>query len=87
MTIAQMNWAPMKYPLDDPRMREFSDALAAVFREAELHPGFIWRIPDDQAAQELTALGHNELMSATVSVWKSVADLRDYTFNSRHVVR
>ena len=84
MAIAQMNWGRMKFAPADSRLSEFMGALARVYAQAEAHPGFIWRIPDDGAAQELAALGYDDRMSATVSVWQSVEDLRDYTFNSEH---
>ena len=84
MAIAQMNWGRMKFAPDDPRLSEFMGALDRVYAQAEAHPGFIWRVPDDDAAQELAALGHDERLSATVSVWRSVGALRDYTFNSEH---
>lgn len=84
MPIAQMNWGRMKYPADDPRLRDFLDSLAEVYGFAERHPGFIWRIADGAIAAELKAHGFDDRMSATVSVWKSVDDLSDYTFNSMH---
>lgn len=84
MAIAQMNWGRMKFAPDDPRLSEFMDALARVYAQAEAHPGFIWRIPDDDVAGQLAALGHDNRVSATVSVWDSVASLRDYTFQTEH---
>ena len=84
MAIAQMNWGRMRYAPDDPRLAEFMGALDAVYGLAEAHPGFIWRMPDDAVALQLPALGFDDRVSATVSVWRSVGDLRDYTFNSRH---
>lgn len=84
MTIAQMSWGRMKYPADDPRLKEFVDSLAGVYRLAEVHPGFVWRIPDEVIASELKAMGYDNRMSATVSVWKSLDDLHDYTFNTLH---
>ncbi len=84
MAIAQMNWGRMRFPLNDPRMVEFADALEDVFRLAECHKGFIWRIPDIAAEQQLGALGYDDCTSATVSVWDSVDALKDYTFETRH---
>jgi hypothetical protein len=84
MTIAQMSWGRMKYPVDDPRLKEFLDSLSEVYRLAEEHKGFLWRIPDEVIASELNASGFDNRMSATVSVWKSLEDLHDYTFNSLH---
>ncbi len=84
MAIAQMNWGRLKYPLADHRMAEFNAALDAIYELAEAHKGFIWRMPDADAAVELLALGHDEKMSATVSVWASIEDLHDFTFASLH---
>ena len=84
MAIAQMNWGRMRFPLSDPRMVEFADALEDVYRLAEVHHGFIWRIPDSDAEQQLSAMGHDDRTSATVSVWESVDALKDYTFQTRH---
>ena len=84
MAIAQMNWGRLRFPLSDPQMTEFDQSLEKVYRLAEEHPGFIWRIPDEQAATELQGLNFDEKVSATVSVWDSVEDLKDYTFKSLH---
>ena len=84
MAIAQMNWGRMRYSLDDTRMAEFARALAGVYQMAEDHAGFIWRIPDTEAASQLSALGFDDKTSATVSVWEDVASLRQYTFETLH---
>lgn len=84
MAIAQMNWGRMRFALSDPRMTEFADALEDVYGLAEVHNGFIWRISDGDAEQQLIAMGHDERTSATVSVWESVEALKDYTFQTRH---
>lgn len=84
MAIAQMNWGRMRYPLADNRMAEFANALDGVYRSAEAHPGFIWRISDEDAATQLDALGFDAQTSATVSVWTDVKDLRSYTFSGDH---
>ena len=84
MPIIQMNYGLMKFDADDPRMSAFNDNLAALYRLAEVHPGFIWRMPDDEVAHQIGELGHSARMSATVSMWDSVDALKDYTFNSLH---
>ena len=84
MSIAQMNWGRLKYPLDDKRMSEFSNSLDKIFNLAEKHPGFIWRIPNNLAKLQLNKLGFNEFISSTVSVWDNIESLEDYTFNSLH---
>ncbi len=84
MTIAQMNWGRLRYSLTDQRMVEFNSALSTVYALAEEHEGFVWRIPDADAAAELIALGHDDRVSATVSVWRSIDHLYDFTFTSLH---
>ena len=84
MAIAQMNWGRMRHPIDDDRMAEFAMALDKVYHDAEIHPGFIWRISDRDAETQLRDLGHDGQMSATVSVWTDIAALRSYTFSGMH---
>ena len=84
MAIAQMNWGRLKYLLEDKRMTEFSVSLNKVYDLAENHQGFIWRISDNQSATQLADLGFDKLISSTVSVWKDIESLEDYTYNSLH---
>lgn len=84
MAIAQMNWGRLRFPLSDPRMAEFEASLGHVYQLAEAHNGFVWRVPDDEAASQLQDLNFGEGISATVSVWKTVEDLKNYTFGSPH---
>jgi hypothetical protein len=84
MAIAQMNRGRMLYPLEDPRMKEFTDQLDVIYSLAKQARGFIWRIDDNQIAQEMSSLGDDRRTSATVSVWESVSDLHDFTFQGQH---
>ena len=84
MVIAQMNWGILKFPLTDKKMTEFNESLNKVYNLAENHPGFIWRIPDDKLESQLSDLGFDNMISATVSVWVNIASLKDYTYNSLH---
>ncbi|GAA4107676.1 DUF3291 domain-containing protein [Aminobacter aganoensis] len=86
MTIAQMNWGRLTFSPEDPRLKDFMDSLDEVYRLAERHPGFLWRIPDEVIAQEIQASGFDNRMSATVSLWTSLDALHDYTYNSLHGV-
>ena len=70
MAIAQMNWGRMLFHLDHPRMAEFSESLDQIYGLADRHQGFIWRIRDVDAATQLQALGFDNKLSATVSVWE-----------------
>ena len=84
MTIAQMNWGRLRHPLDHPDMAELNSVMSEVYAQAEQHSGFIWRIPDADAADQLAQLGFDDRMSATVSVWESVEALSAFTFGGDH---
>jgi hypothetical protein len=86
VAIAQMNWGRLKFSLEDKRMLEFADSLNEVYSLAENHSGFIWRIPDDQSELQLSDLGFDKFISSTVSVWRDLNSLKDYTYDSLHGV-
>ena len=65
-------------------LAEFEGALDRIYGLAERHPGFIWRIPDEDIATQLAQHGFDHKTSATVSVWRSYEDLRNYTYQSEH---
>ena len=79
-----MNLGRMRWPLDDPRMKEFADDLDRVYGLAEKTDGFVWRIGDADMDGGLARHGYNALTSATVSVWRDVDSLKDYTYNGAH---
>ena len=81
-----MNWGRLKFSLEDKRMLEFADSLNEVYSLAENHSGFIWRIPDDQSELQLSDLGFDKFISSTVSVWRDLNSLKDYTYDSLHGV-
>ena len=84
MAIAQINWGRLRYTLDHPDMAKLNAALSDVYRQAEQSPGFIWRIPDADASEQLSQLGYDSRMSATVSVWETIEALHRFTFNNDH---
>ena len=86
MAIAQMNWGRLKHFINDKRMIEFAESLNDVYSLAENHTGFIWRISDNNSQSQLSALGFDEFISSTISVWNNIESLKDYTYNSLHGV-
>ena len=82
--LAQLNIAHMREPLESPRMADFVANLDRINALAEASPGFIWRL--QTAAGNATALrpmGENTLVN--ISVWKDVASLHHYVYQSAHV--
>jgi hypothetical protein len=84
MRLAELNVGYTTYPLDYPRMSEFMDNLDTINALAERSPGFVWSMNSDSGnAKDISAPGDAEVISNT-SVWKDVAPLGDYVFNSVH---
>jgi hypothetical protein len=83
--LAELNVGTLKYPLDDPRMIDFTANLAPINALAERSPGYVWRLVDDSAvsATSLRPLGADVIIN--LSVWTDVESLRDYVFRSGHL--
>lgn len=82
--LAQLNIAVMKEPLESPRMADFVASLERINALAERSPGFVWRLQTDEGdATALRPLGEDTLVN--VSVWKDVAALNKYVYQSAHV--
>lgn len=81
--LAQLNIAKMKFPLDDPRMREFVDRLQQINALADDAPGFVWRLQtEDGDATAIDCFGADTLVN--MSLWRDLESLRDYAFRSAH---
>jgi hypothetical protein len=82
--LAQLNIALMKAPLESPGMADFVANLDRINALAESSPGFVWRLKtDDGNATALRPLGEETLVN--VSVWKDIASLNQYVYQSAHV--
>ncbi|MEX0628050.1 MAG: DUF3291 domain-containing protein [Cucumibacter sp.] len=84
MHLAQLNIGRLLYPVDDPRVADFVNALDKVNAMAERMPGFIWR---------LVGAGNNALdirvfddpaMAVNMSVWESAEHLEQFVWNTVH---
>jgi hypothetical protein len=82
--LAQLNLAQMRTPMDSPEMADFVANLDRINALAEGSPGFVWRLQgEDGKATALRPLGENMLVN--ISVWRDVAALRDYVYQTGHV--
>lgn len=86
--LAQFNVARLRHPHDDPRSAGFVDNVARMNALAERSPGFVWRMLGTEealrAADRRGPLGGDPLMTSTVSLWRSAADLEHFVFNTLH---
>ena len=83
MTIAQFNIARARWPLDDPRMAEFTNMIDRMNALARRSPGYLWRLEDEEGPDAPRFPG-DPLMTFTLSVWQDVDSLRAFTWNTIH---
>ena len=82
--LAQLNIAALKAPLDSPELKDFVDNLDRINALAEASEGFAWRLKGDgNDATSLRPLGENVIVN--MSVWRDVAALKGYVYQSAHV--
>lgn len=82
--LAQFNIARIKYPLDDPRMREFVDNVARVNALAEQIDGFVWRLKDKSGnAMGMEVYGDPRILP-NLTVWKNVEALERFVWKTVH---
>jgi hypothetical protein len=83
--LAQVNIARLRYPAGDPRLAEFTAAVAAINAQAERAPGFVWRHPTGEDGH-LTAgeLLGDPLVVINLSVWADYQYLHEFTYRSQH---
>ena len=83
MHLAELNIGKPRFPVDDPRMSEFTDNLARVNAMAEKMPGFVWMHKDDTGhAMHMPTPWPG--MAANLSVWETAEALEHFVWNTVH---
>jgi len=81
--LAQVNIAKLRETLESPSMVDFVKNLDRINALAEEAPGFVWRLKDeDESADAIRPFGNDYVVN--MSVWKDVASLSHYAFESGH---
>lgn len=84
MQLAQLNIAQAKYPLEDARMKEFTDNLEPINAIAEASEGFVWRLIGESGnATDIQAFSDPNII-VNMSVWSSIESLKDFMFKTHH---
>ncbi|HZT25121.1 MAG TPA: DUF3291 domain-containing protein [Pseudolabrys sp.] len=84
MHLAQFNVARIRYPLDDPRMKEFAANVARVNVLAEQIDGFVWRLQDQTGhAMNMTVYGDPTILP-NLTLWKNERALERFVFQTVH---
>ena len=82
--LAQFNIARARYPLDDPRMKEFVDNVARVNGLAETIDGFVWRLQDASGnAMNMTVYDDPRVLP-NLTVWENVEALERFVWQTLH---
>jgi Domain of unknown function (DUF3291) len=82
--LAQFNIARIKYPLDDPRMREFVGHVERVNGLADKMDGFVWRLQDDSGHAMNMTVYDDPAILPNLTVWESAEALERFVFKTVH---
>src|SRR6185312_11832794 len=82
--LAQFNIARIRYPLDDPRMREFVENVERVNGLADQIEGFVWRLQDESGHAMNMRVYDDATILPNLTVWKSVEALERFVWRPWH---
>ncbi len=85
MYLAQFNIARIRYPLNDPRMKEFVENIDLVHRVADRIGGLIHRVQaeGEKDATTLEVFGDPTIVP-NLTVWKDWESLENFVFKTMH---
>ncbi|WP_250458865.1 DUF3291 domain-containing protein [Microbulbifer litoralis] len=83
--LAQVNIGRARAPLDSPVMQGFVDQLDAINALADRSPGFVWRLQTEEGDATSLQVFDDERIIVNMSVWESLASLRDYVYSGEHL--
>ncbi len=84
MAIVELNIARLLAPIGDPMVAGFVDAIDEINALAESHDGFIWRLKDESGHALDLNFNDDPLVITNMSVWRDVASLKVFTFDTVH---
>lgn len=88
MQLAEFNKGVLKYDWDDPRIADFADNLDFVNGVARRADGSVWTLDEasmDAAQTDANGpLGGNPRTASTLSVWRDLASLEHFVWNTVH---
>ena len=83
--LAQINIGRLVAPTGDPQLADFVAQLDPVNHLADAAPGFVWRLQSSSGNATGVVFNDDPLVIVNMSVWESLAALRDYTYASHHM--
>ncbi len=85
MHLAQLNVGRLRAPLEDPLIDDFRNNLEPVNAMADVSPGFVWRLQDEDGDATGIKVFDDDLEIINLTVWESIDALADFTYRSGHV--
>ncbi len=82
--LAQLNIARMLAPINDPLLAEFVANLERINELADHAPGFVWRLQSESGNATDLRPFEDDLILVNMSVWESLASLKEYVYKSAH---
>lgn len=82
--LAQLNIATLRYPIDDPRIADFVDALPLVNGTGEESPGYVWRLQSEGGDATDIQVFDDPLAIVNLTVWESVEALKAFAYRGVH---
>lgn len=82
--LAQFNIGRIRYPLDDPRMKDFADNVERINGLAEKIEGFVWRLQDETGHAMNMRVYDDPRILPNLTVWESVEALERFVFKTAH---
>ncbi|MEP6768948.1 MAG: DUF3291 domain-containing protein [Acidobacteriota bacterium] len=82
--LAQVNIARMRAPLEDVVMSGFVARLDEINALADRSLGFVWRLQTPEGNATYLRPYDDDRILFNLSVWKSVEDLKNYTYRTVH---
>jgi Domain of unknown function (DUF3291) len=83
--LAQINIGRLVAPTSDPQLADFVAQLDPVNKLADAAPGFVWRLQSASGNATGVVYCDDPLVIVNMSVWESLAALREYTYASHHM--
>lgn len=87
--VAQLNIGRLHHPLDSEETAEFNAAIGPINALAEVTPGFVWRLVDDdgRSSSHVRMPGEDDpLAIVNLSVWADLEALRHFMYRSGHAM-
>jgi uncharacterized protein DUF3291 len=84
--IAQINIARTLAPIDNLIMVDFVAQLPPINALADVSPGFVWRFQSEAGDATSIKVYDDDMIIINLTVWESVAALREFVYKSAHQV-